>query len=227
MHAEQSATHHAISSGEGIVKIGINAAPCGYCRQFLSELHNAVNVTVVVHGPNTGKVYTGLVEIPVADVAGGNVMLPYYFGPSQLGQTTGMDDTAAWIISGFMTSDPLTNVTAEAARTSYAPYSLIPAAVGIAFPDGTWHVGLYLENAAYNPSLEPIVSAINLAILHNKDPRDLTDVVLVQADCCDKPTPAGHPKYPSIDHTFWSQTVLAQVTKVPLRVVKVKMTRPE
>jgi len=45
VHAEQFLVVNAIQHGETeLLIIAINAVPCGHCRQFLSELHNADNL---------------------------------------------------------------------------------------------------------------------------------------------------------------------------------------
>ena len=43
VHAEQFLVANAAGAGEArLVRISVNAAPCGHCRQFLTELAHAV-----------------------------------------------------------------------------------------------------------------------------------------------------------------------------------------
>eukprot|EP00051_Salpingoeca_urceolata_P035645 m.30759 g.30759 ORF g.30759 m.30759 type:complete len:400 (+) comp9544_c0_seq1:50-1249(+) len=72
VHAEQFAACHAAQAGEErITHVAVNAAPCGHCRQFLSELNDADNL-LVTFDPAMG--WLGLAEL-----------LPHRFKPSDLG----------------------------------------------------------------------------------------------------------------------------------------------
>ena len=45
VHAEQFLIANAACHGErGLLRIAVNAAPCGHCRQFIAELITAVRV---------------------------------------------------------------------------------------------------------------------------------------------------------------------------------------
>jgi cytidine deaminase len=70
VHAEQSSVTNAWMNGEeGIDLIAVNAAPCGYCRQFLNELVTADRLTVAM--PKETRALSEL--------------LPSAFGPRDLG----------------------------------------------------------------------------------------------------------------------------------------------
>jgi cytidine deaminase len=48
VHGEQSAVNHALIQGEtGLQSLAINAAPCGYCRQFLYEITTAKTLNIL------------------------------------------------------------------------------------------------------------------------------------------------------------------------------------
>ena len=48
VHGEQSAINHALIQGEtGLQSLAINAAPCGYCRQFLYEITTAKTLNIL------------------------------------------------------------------------------------------------------------------------------------------------------------------------------------
>ena len=52
---------------------------------------------------------------------------------------------------------------------SYAPYTLTPSAACVVINDGQQFFGLYLENAAFDPSLSSMVAAVNFALLNQMD----------------------------------------------------------
>ena len=53
----------------------------------------------------------------------------------------------------------------EAARRSYSPYTRCPSAVALITPGGI-HSGGIIENAAHNPSLQPLQAALIQARMH-------------------------------------------------------------
>ncbi|MBS2038019.1 cytidine deaminase [bacterium] len=139
VHAEQAVLAMAHAGGESaLLELEVTHAPCGHCRQFLREL--AAPLTVIL--PN-GR-FT-LEEL-----------LPYSFGPDDLG------------VSGGMLSNPSVLVgegpelARAAAEKSWSPYSKMRAGVAIRCGQ-QWFGGAYLENAAFNPSLNPAQYALILA----------------------------------------------------------------
>ena len=57
----------------------------------------------------------------------------------------------------------------------------MPSAIGLSFTDNTYFFGIYMENAAYDPSLQPMISAINIALLNNKDISKIDKICLIEA----------------------------------------------
>ena len=53
-------------------------------------------------------------------------------------------------------------------NASYAPYSDNKAACQILDDEGNQYFGLYIENAAYSPSLSPLQAALNQMQLHKR-----------------------------------------------------------
>ena len=166
LHAEQSAVGNAMLAGEeagGLAAIAISAAPCGHCRQFLRETQRGEELRVIV-----GDERTTLAEL-----------LPSSFGPADLGNGSPLlghatvrlraagpaervlqgDDDAQKARAAPDGAAALKAVVA--AGRSYAPYTQAYAAVVLQLRDGTLVEGLYAENAAFNPSLEPTVAALN------------------------------------------------------------------
>ena len=107
MHAEQSSVTNAWTNGEeDIDRIAVNAAPCGYCRQFLNELVTADRLVIAM--PNETR--------PLRD------LLPSAFGPRDLGVDGGLMQRAHNGLA-IEESDALANAALDAANMSYAPYS--------------------------------------------------------------------------------------------------------
>lgn len=158
IHAEQAAFNNAWMNGEsGISDIFVNASPCGHCRQFLNEITTSNSLVVWVEG----KEKTSLKKL-----------LPQDFGPLDLS-----------IQAALMASQPEENNHShlETAFTrSYAPYTQSPSAVAITMKSGNQYVGAYAENAAFNPSLPPLQSALIMCLLHGEQLADISDVLLTE-----------------------------------------------
>jgi cytidine deaminase len=149
VHGEQSATTNAWLNGEqGLTSIAISAAPCGYCRQFLYETTTAATLQVLLTG-QPPQLLTSLI--------------PQAFGPSDLGVTAALMSPAN---NGLSLSPPPANpvvvAALAAANASYAPYSKGYAGVAIATASGAIYSGRYAENAAFNPSMSPLESALTM-----------------------------------------------------------------
>ncbi|MBX3167016.1 MAG: cytidine deaminase [Candidatus Eremiobacteraeota bacterium] len=139
VHAEQAVLALAHAAGEtALLEIEITHAPCGHCRQFLREL--AAPLSIVL--PN-GR-YT------LED------LLPYSFGPDDLGVSGGMLSNA-----GRLQGEGA-DLARAAAEKSWSPYSQMRAGVAVRCGQ-QWFGGSYLENAAFNPSLNPAQYALILA----------------------------------------------------------------
>lgn len=177
VHAEQSATNNAWLNGEpGIQSLAISAAPCGYCRQFLYELVTAQQLSILL--PNDPTNPLSYSSTPLT------TFLPDAFGPSDLGVTGGLMDpklcTHNLVLNGVAPTDPVIAAALAAASGSYAPYltdqSYEYAGVAVELADGLIYAGRYAENAAYNPSLSPLESA--LSFMNMNQPQGTTLAVL-------------------------------------------------
>ena len=155
VHAEQSAVNNALLHGEpGLQSIAITAPPCGYCRQFMFEVSTALDgLAILIAGDGDGA-SPGYVEKPLVD------LLPDPFGPADLGMKNELMLPRDHGLQSPST-DPLVLATAAAMNASYAPYSKNYSAVGLQRADGSVFTGRYAENAAYNPSLLPMESALS------------------------------------------------------------------
>ncbi len=157
IHAEQAAFNNAWMNGEsGISDIFVSASPCGHCRQFLNEITTSDNLTVWVEGKEKTDLKT---------------LLPQDFGPQDLS-----------IQAALMSNQPIDNhICLETAFSrSYSPYTQSPSAVAITMKNGKQYVGSYAENAAFNPSLPPLQSALIMCLLHGERLDDISDVLLTE-----------------------------------------------
>ena len=154
IHAEQSAIINAwLQGAKRISGIAVTAAPCGYCRQFLYELEGGPNLKISLHDQISGKT----TEHSLSD------LLPAAFGLHELGSAAGLMGSPAQPIDLNLKShsdDPFVLEAKEAAQNSYAPYTQNLAGCVIKTVDGKKYTGRYAENAAFNPSLTALHTAI-------------------------------------------------------------------
>ena len=163
VHAEQSSVTNAWTNGEeGIDRIAVNAAPCGYCRQFLNELVTASQLVIAM--PNETR--------PLRD------LLPSAFGPRDLGIDGGLMQRVHNGL-GIEENDDLASAALEAANMSYAPYSKSYAGVAVRTRNAIY-AGPYAENAAFNPSMSPLEVALSKLNLAGESFDAIEDAVLVQ-----------------------------------------------
>lgn len=154
VHAEQSATVNAWQNGEtGLASLAVNAVPCGYCRQFLYETSTAQNQA----GPG--------LTIYLDNQAPQNLtaLLPQAFGPRDIPVYDALMNPEAHGLAlqkGTKNPDATVLEALAAANASYAPYSSGFAGVAVETQSGQVYTGRYAENAAFNPSISPLESAL-------------------------------------------------------------------
>ena len=165
IHAEQCAINHAWLHNEiSLLGITINASPCGHCRQFMNETSSA----------QTLRIYLPTSEHSLPQ------LLPAAFGPRDLGVLDGLLQPQQHPLPHQLT-DRLLLAAAEAATQSYAPYSHSYAGVALQTQDGTLFCGRYAENAAFNPSLPPLQSALIMLRMAGYGPEDIQAAALVES----------------------------------------------
>lgn len=79
------------------------------------------------------------------------------------------------------TTDTMVLEALEQARNSYAPYTHNYAAIVLKTQDGKLFQGRCAENAAFNPTLNPMQMAISTLIRHNRKFEDIVRAVLVES----------------------------------------------
>ena len=175
IHAEQSAVINAwLQGARRIETIAVTAAPCGCCRQFLFELDGGQNLKVIIYKQDGEKTTQhNLTEF-----------LPEAFGPSELGQSTGLmasPTQRADLTLQSSSNDAFVQKALAAANHSYAPYSQNHAGCAVQTDNGNAYAGRYVENAAFNPSLSPLHTAIIHMTMDNfESDIKITRAVLVE-----------------------------------------------
>lgn len=169
VHAEQSAVCNAFLHEETEIKmIVVNAAPCGFCRQFLYEMADSENLEILF--PKNNKMFL-------------HDLLPYAFGPKDLGREGGMLTMSQCAIKLMeKTDDVLINTALKAASRSYSSYWQSYAGVSLQTKDQKIFYGSFLENVAQNPGLSPMQAALIHLNLSGYHYTDIESVALVEMD---------------------------------------------
>ena len=167
LHAEQSAVNNALLHAEtGIERIAVTAAPCGHCRQFLNELEAASKIEIIVVGRR-----------PVAL----DKLLPEAFGPKALGLDHALfSKNKPPVQCPLAFKEDMACHGVEAIRYSYAPYSESPSSITLKVKDKLFY-GAYLENIAFNPSLPPLLSALERLRFEHIGFSEIEEAILVES----------------------------------------------
>ena len=178
IHAEQSAIINAwLQGATQIDGIAVTVAPCGCCRQFLYELEGSQSLKVILPNQIGGKT----MQHNLSD------LLPAAFGPHELGSATGLIASRAQpadLSLKLSSNDPFVLEAMAAAKHSYAPYSQNFAGCAITTGDDKMYAGRYAENAAFNPSL----SALHTAIISMTMDQPGAENIISRAVLVEKPT---------------------------------------
>jgi cytidine deaminase len=167
VHGEQAALSNAYMHGEnGVAAIAVTAAPCGHCRQFMNEMSPAGEIDILVQARAPLKLSS---------------LLPMAFGPHDLGFQYGAFPVRTRKLAlPARPEDELVRAAHDAAEHAYAPYSRSASGVAVRTKTGRIYKGSYLENAAFNPSLSPLQTALVQLILAGEDYAAISQTVLVE-----------------------------------------------
>lgn len=167
VHGEQAALSSAYMHGEsGVDAIAVTAAPCGHCRQFMIEMSPAGELEILVEEKSPAKLST---------------LLPDAFGPRDLGfQYGAFPVRTTRLAANTKPGDELLIAALDAAQHAYAPYSGAVSGVAVLTKTGSIYKGSYLENAAFNPSLSPLQTALVQLILAGEDYGAISRVLLAE-----------------------------------------------
>ena len=178
VHGEQSATNHAWIKGEtGLQSLAVNAAPCGYCRQFLYEISTATKGFQILL-----KKYPKQPDNYDYTMYPLTYYLPDAFGPGDLNIKARLMQPEDHGLS-IASSDPLAQAALQAANASYSPYTGDFCGVALEANKKIF-AGRYAENAAYNPSMSPLESALAIMNMTEKEGvnYNITRAVLVESN---------------------------------------------
>lgn len=166
LHAEQAAVAQAWSAEEeAIDTLAIGAAPCGLCRQFLTELGEPERLRVVI------------ADAPATTL---DALLPQAFGPDALGQRGAMlSPRRVSLMLEHASEDPLVHAAFGAARRSYAPYTGAEAGIALRLRSGGVIAGAYAESVAHNPSLSPLAVALSRRVFQGLEGDEIIAASLV------------------------------------------------
>ena len=169
VHAEQAALSNAyMHADRGVSAIAVTAAPCGHCRQFMKELSPEGDIQILIEGKPAEKLST---------------LLPLAFGPKDLGFPDGAFPVKeVGLVPLEAGSDELTAAAWDAARKSYAPYTKAHSGVALGTRADRVYTGSYIENAAFNPSLSPLQTALAALIVAGEDYSAVGGAVLVEME---------------------------------------------
>ncbi len=197
VHAEQSAINHAWLRGEQRLRgITVNYTPCGHCRQFMNELNSGVDIVIYLpgrapatlahylpdaFGPRDLSIQSLLMDRVNHGYSLAKEVIPEDFEPEDSVLSSPTTQTVD-MANGLIASDSLLLQALHAANQSHAPYSRAHSGVALQLADGRIFAGRYAENAAFNPSLPPLQSALILLNITGGDCRDIRRAVLVERD---------------------------------------------
>ena len=175
IHAEQAAIMNAWHRGaKEILSIAVSAAPCGYCRQFLYELNQSRELSIITLARENQTHHRFLLSD----------LLPDAFGPADLNVTSGLNafsENSVNLKLQLPTEDPVILEALKASEKSYAPYTQNYSGCSIRTSDNDIYIGRYAENAAYNPGLSPLQSAIaGMNLYQTSDQLKIDRAVLVE-----------------------------------------------
>ncbi|EKX50952.1 hypothetical protein GUITHDRAFT_161756 [Guillardia theta CCMP2712] len=170
IHAEEFAITNAINHGErSISHLAVSMAPCGYCRQIISELAEASQLSIWI---SPSKKPTDI-----------DALLPSAFSPKDLGGRGRLLSEQAHELELVEVPEeawrPLADVALERANRSYAPYTRSPSGVALMLSCGKIVGGGYAENCAFNPSISPLKAAIVAVLSSQQRLEDVEKLVLI------------------------------------------------
>ena len=167
LHAEQAAVINAWNNGETQIRyINVGGSPCGHCLQFLNELNNADSLVIVNPKGQNFKI---------------SDLLTLAFGPKNLGVKAGLlSNQNNDLELDNESQDKLIKRALLAAKNSYAPYSKSYSGLAVMTKDSRVFYGSYAENAAFNPSVSPVESALSSLNLSKVPFDQIVRAVLVE-----------------------------------------------
>ena len=166
VHSEQSAIINAMLHKENkITALATTVTPCGHCRQFINELNTADTIDIILGNGDETKL---------------DDFLPNRFGPKSLGNEKGLMDKYFQELEIDFVPTLLEAEALTQAKLSYSPYTKTYSGAAIKLKSGEVFQGTYIENAAFNPMVSPLNSAIIHCVMSGKNINDISEAVLIE-----------------------------------------------
>ena len=165
VHAEQFLSTLSFLNYDKLKKIAISAEPCGHCRQLLNEIQGALKELKILVPGKEAKTLAQL--------------LPDSFGPDNLDIDIFIYAKRDNKIKNNKKNEQARQAV-DSANPSYSPYSKSYSGVAIKTKDGSIYTGFYIENAAFNPSIQPITAAVINLLGSGKSYEDIKEVTLAE-----------------------------------------------
>eukprot|EP01129_Flabellula_baltica_P007440 TRINITY_DN2896_c0_g1_i2.p1 TRINITY_DN2896_c0_g1~~TRINITY_DN2896_c0_g1_i2.p1 ORF type:complete len:324 (+),score=59.80 TRINITY_DN2896_c0_g1_i2:81-974(+) len=167
IHGEQFLVSNVLHHEDSLLEVAVNAVPCGHCRQFFMETEMGENLMI----------YTPLFRKRLGDI----LISP--FGPKDLEDIPFLlfeNGTTPLEICGDIEDTELAVEALSAAMKSYAHYSKCYSGVSVRTVDNKIYSGMYIESAAFNPSLSPLSMILAVLKINNVSYEQVTDIALVE-----------------------------------------------
>ncbi|CAK0771087.1 hypothetical protein CVIRNUC_003831 [Coccomyxa viridis] len=179
VHAEQFLIANAAWHGErGLLRIAVNAAPCGHCRQFIAELITAETIELAYKG-HSYRLNDILVDkfCPSDLIEPGSAPLLLEQQRNDVHLSKGAEAT----LQQRPELREAAELALQSARDSYTPYTRCPAGMALLTQDGCVFNGGVIESCAYNPTINPLQAACITLAAKGKGPfSEITGAVLVE-----------------------------------------------
>ena len=176
LHAEQTAIHNAAYHNERVIlKLAVNAAPCGSCRQYLIELGHPKDLTVIFCSGDVTDSKSKIISNTLQQ------LLPDNFGPLNLNEPPVPFALThkKWIIEE-KPNDNLNSKAKQMLEQSYAPYTKLPSGISATLNNDKEYGGQTIENAAYNPTVSSLRGLLSLLNVINIDLNEIKHIILYQ-----------------------------------------------
>lgn len=166
LHGEGFVFCRAMSRGVDLSVIAIDEAhPCAHCRQCLAE-------------------YAASDRLELIDPLGHTLTMaqiyPWPFDPGYLGEPGAVPGRELWPALAF--AGPVNSADADlvlaAGRRSHSPYSKCPGALVLRLRDGAAITGIAIESVAFNPTIQPVQTAMVDLLAHGYRYEDIVGATL-------------------------------------------------
>ncbi len=166
VHSEQAAIINAMLHKESKVNtLAVTVTPCGHCRQFINELNTADTISIMLMNGEKQTL---------------DNFLPNRFSPKDLGNNKGLMDKYYQELEIEFVPSLLEAEALMQAKLSYSPYTKTYSGAAIKLNSGEVFQGTYIENAAFNPSVSPLNSALVHCAMSGKNFKNISDAVLIE-----------------------------------------------